>query len=84
MIITSTSNLQLVCQFTAAGRFVFLYNSRLVAYFQENDAIATVDIVGGTVKDLKPLPRKNWDGIKIDASDRDGGNGTSGNFGLYF
>ena len=52
----------------------------ITAYFQENDAIATVDIVGGTVKDLKPLPRKKWDGIKIDASDRDGGNGTSGNF----
>ena len=28
---------------------------------------------------LRPLPRKDWKGVPIDASDRDGGNGNSGN-----
>ena len=27
---------------------------------------------------LRPLPRKDWKGVPIDASDRDGGNGNSG------
>ena len=47
-------------------------------FFQENDAIAKVDIVAGTIDSLQPLPRKDWNGIEIDASDRDGGNGKPG------
>ena len=37
-----------------------------------------MDVSSGVVKSLNPLPRKNWDTIPIDASDRDGGNGKPG------
>ncbi|KAH3841724.1 mesenchyme-specific cell surface glycoprotein-like [Dreissena polymorpha] len=40
---------------------------------QENNAIASVDIRNGTVTSVIPLPRKNWQNIGVDVSDRDGG-----------
>jgi hypothetical protein len=45
---------------------------------QENNAIAQVNINLGIIDKISPLPKKSWDSFGIDASDRDGGNKTSG------
>ncbi|MBC7784848.1 MAG: choice-of-anchor I family protein, partial [Burkholderiales bacterium] len=60
---------------------------------QENNAIATVDLVTGTVTDVKPLGFKNHGVIGLDASDRDQAVGSNnpaikiktvpGLFGMY-
>ena len=41
--------------------------------FQENNAIATVDLVKGEIIDIHPLGSKAWEGLKMDISDKDGG-----------
>ena len=39
---------------------------------QEANSIAIVDIATATVTDIVPLGLKDWSGLKLDASDRDG------------
>jgi hypothetical protein len=56
---------------------------RSYVVFQENSAVAEVNINNGVIDKISPLPKKSWDSSGIDVSDRDGGNGTSGTYSSF-
>ena len=53
------------------GCYLSLTNQPIT--LQENNAIATVDLVKGEIIDIYPLGSKAWEGLKMDISDKDGG-----------
>ena len=52
----------------------FAFHCLLFHPQKENNAVAEISLTDGIVSDLIPLPRKNWTGVPVDISDRDGGN----------
>ncbi|MGQ3299314.1 choice-of-anchor I family protein [Reyranella sp.] len=51
--------------------------TKAMVTLQEANALAILDIATGTFTDIVPLGLKDWTGLKLDVSDRDGPNGTT-------
>ncbi|NQW50988.1 MAG: 5'-nucleotidase C-terminal domain-containing protein, partial [Rhodospirillales bacterium] len=51
--------------------------TKAMVTLQEANALAILDIATGTFTDIVPLGLKDWTGLKLDVSDRDGAGGTA-------
>ena len=51
--------------------------TKAMVTLQEANALAILDLATGTFTDIVPLGLKDWTGLKLDVSDRDGPNGTT-------
>ncbi len=51
--------------------------TKAMVTLQEANAVAILDIATGTFTDIVPLGLKDWTGLKLDVSDRDGAGGTA-------